>query len=187
MFLFTYWKRLREDYSESYVFTSAFYVLFGLTISVLISLYYFDDWWFWFGFIGALAGTFAAIFKFKLRAFETIESSVLGTLNILILVFFYDFVVNLKIISGIASLIILFLIALFIYLDKNYKNYVWYKSGKVGFSGLAILGVFFLIRGTVALFLGDVISFVSGYDTFLSIIISFVSFLMVFNLSRTRI
>lgn len=186
MFLFTFWKRLREDYNESFIFNSSFYVLFGIVISVLASLYFFEKWWFWFGLFGAVLGTLVAILRFKLRVLETLESSVLGGLNLLILVFFYDFVVNLKILSGVASLVILMLIALFIYLDKHYKDFSWYKSGRIGFSGLTILGLFFLIRAAVALVFKDMVSFVSEYEVALSAAVSFISFLAVFNLSRIK-
>ncbi|OGM28713.1 hypothetical protein A2962_02520 [Candidatus Woesebacteria bacterium RIFCSPLOWO2_01_FULL_39_61] len=186
IFLFIFWNRLREDYSESIIFTSAFYVLFGMFISTLASLYFFEKWWFWLALLGGVVATWLAIFRFKLRVFEVVESNVLGSLTLLSLVYLYNLVQSKDILSGSATLICLALIILFIYFDKHYKDFTWYKSGRIGFSGLTILGLFFLIRAAVALFFHDMISFVSGYEVVLSGIIAFVSFLTVFNLAKVK-
>lgn len=186
IFLFVFWKRLREDYSETIIFTSAFYVLFGIFISDLIALYFFEKWWFWLGLLGGTIGIILAIFRFRLRVFEVVESGVLGSLALLSMVYLYSLVQDRDILAGSATLICLALIILFVYFDKHYKDFTWYKSGRIGFSGLTILGLFFLIRAAVALFFNDMISFVSGYEVVLSGVLAFVSFLTVFNLARVK-
>ena len=127
-----------------------------------------------------------AIFRFKLRIFEVVESGVLGSLSLLSLVYLYALLENGDILAGSGILICIALIILFIYFDKHYKYFTWYKSGRIGFSGLTILGLFFLIRAAVALFFSDMISFVSGYEAVLSGVLAFVSFLTVFNLAKAK-
>src|SRR3989338_2205542 len=87
IFLFIFWNRLREDYSESIIFTSAFYVLFGMFISTLASLYFFEKWWFWLALLGGVVATWLAIFRFKLRVFEVVESKVAAGFFFLVFLF----------------------------------------------------------------------------------------------------
>jgi hypothetical protein len=81
-------------------------------------------------------------------------------------------------ISIAASLLVYFLV------HRQYKSFIWYRSGKRGFSGLFITGLFFLIRSVVSLIKPELTIMVTTYDIFISGLISFVSFLNIFILGK---
>lgn len=178
------WRRLREDYSSNVLFTSGFLVIFGITLGILLSLRFSPLWWFWLGSVGAVIGFFVGYLRFKFRIFEVLEAQFVSILPWLILVFLYDAILKSNLISLLFSVLILAIIALFYWLDANYKNFLWYKSGRVGFSGLMSLGIFFLARATIATFLGNMLSFVGTIEVIISGISAFITFLLLFNLSR---
>jgi len=187
VFIFIMWKRLREDYGDTTVFTSSFYIIFGILAGVLFSLYFNHEWWFWSGLAGSFVGYAASIIKFKLRAFEVLEPNVLGIMVLLGLVFIYDYIERGDLPSAAGFFVLVLLFVLFAVLNRHYKNFSWYKSGRIGFSGLAILGLFFLIRAAVAVFSFNVISFVGkGPEVILSGVLAFGSFLLLFNISEVK-
>jgi hypothetical protein len=88
--------------------------------------------------------------------------------------------------SFIGFIVIILLIVLFYFLDAHYKKFTWYKSGRVGFTGLTTLGLLLLLRAAVAPIVPDMLSFSGKYEAIISGILAFVSFLLVFNLARTQ-
>lgn len=182
--LYIFWKRLKEDYINNQIFTTFFYSLFGIAFSVILSNRFFPKYWFWAGFFGLNFGLGIGVLRFKLRTYETMESAVISFLMIICGIFLFSgFSTQDKFALGYAIINILLLTLFFIF-DKHYKQFNWYKSGRVGFSGLAVLGIFFLIRTIIASGVGDMISFLGKTDIILSGVISFISFLALFNLSR---
>ena len=184
IFLFFFWKRLKEDYLSSQIFTSAFYVVLAILLAKALSLRFFPNYWFW----AALAATALAIaigiLRYHLRAFEALEAVGVGLLPWLGLTFLADFANNSASPSGLSALVVASLIVLFFFLDARYKSFAWYKSGRVGFAGLTVLGIFFLIRAAVAAFFTNMLSFMGPRESILSGTIAFVLFLTVFNLAR---
>lgn len=185
-FLFLFWKRLKEDYLSKDIFSAAFYILAGITLSLLISRNFLPRWWFWLVFLGVILGGTWAIVKFKLRVFETIEALVFSLLPWLSLIFLLDSVKNANTLSLIGFLVILIFLLSFVAIDSRYKRFTWYKSGRVGFSGLTILGTFFLLRTFIAGSFTGVLSFAGRIDAVLSGVVAFFSFLMIFNISRQK-
>lgn len=184
LFLFIFWKKLKEDYLSTQIFNTSFYVLVAILIAHLLSKNFFQDSWFWLTFSGIGAGLTLGIVRYRLRIFETLEGATISFLPWLGLIFLLDSIVNSSLTSLIGSLVILGLIFLYLFLDKHYKEFSWYKSGRVGFSGLTVLGIFFLIRAFVAASFDDVVSLGMGYDALLSGVAAFTSFIAVFNLAR---
>jgi hypothetical protein len=187
LFLFLFWRRLKEDYVDEIIFTTAFSILLGSAVGLVFSINYYHDWWFWFGFLGSLLGLCWGIYRFKLKVFEAIEAFVAGCLPLYGLVMLVDWVRRANAYSGIGFFIVLALFALFLFLGRHYKNFHWYRSGKIGFSGLTTLGLFFLTRTAIATFSFDVLSFVGQSDAILSGILAFGCFLAIFNLARREI
>lgn len=182
--LFIFWKRLKEDYISNMIFTTSFYILVGVALASLLSFYIVPAWWFWVNILGIAAGLTLGIVRYRLKVFETIDALVPG-------MFFWlsmHFLRNAISVSDIASLIafaaLMILIVLFFVLDNQYKKFAWYKSGRIGFSGLTVLGAFFLARAIVAASFPNVLSFVGKADIIISSIMAFFSFLSVYNLSR---
>jgi len=184
IFLFSFWKKLREDYTHTQIFTTGFYAIAGAALGAIISDNFFPEWWFWMGLLGSFLGLFTGIVRFKLRIFETFESFVFGALFVITLIFAYHWYANSSLSIGIGLFVLVLLILFFMVLDKHYKRFTWYRSGRVGFTGLSVFGIFFLIRAAVAAILPDVLSFVGNIETILSGVISFIAFLTVFNLAR---
>ena len=184
LFLFFFWQKLKEDYTRNQVFTTAFYTLFGVGAGNIIANFFAAPWWFYLGLVGGSLGILVGIFRFKLRIFETVEGGILGGLILILFAFLHDFTINKTVFSGIGSVVLILGIFLYFLLNKHYKHFTWYASGKVGFSGLVIAGGFFLIRSLVALKFLSVLSFVGSYETLISGVAAFVCFMLLFNLAR---
>jgi hypothetical protein len=187
IFLFIFWKRLKEDYVSSMIFTTAFYMLVGILLGRLVSFYFVPKWWFWTESLGLATGLSLGILRHKLRVFESIEAVVPGLLVWLSLFFLENAIDESSLSSLFSSLVVILFVVLFFFLDNRYKGFAWYKSGRIGFSGLTALGVFFLARAVVAATFPYVLSFVGTWDAIISSIIAFFAFLTVFNLARQKI
>ncbi len=183
LFLFLFWTRLKEDYTQNQIFTTGFYVLLGIGSGNILAVNFFRDWWLWSGFLGGVIGLLLGIRRFRLRFFETLEAFVISGLSLFLVVSISDCIGKYSIDSlalcfGIASFIILF-----VFLDKHYRKFSWYKSGRVGFSGLTVLGTFFLVRSIVAMIYPHMLSFAGDIEVVVSGVLSFLSYMAVYNLS----
>jgi len=187
VFLFLFWNRLREDYLSNQVFSSAFLIIIGVLLFYLISVLYFPFFWFWLTFLGFWLGFMLSVIKFGLKIYETLEASLVSIIPWLSFVFLGDSINNKNLISLLVFGFTIAVIPLYVFLNKRYKDFSWYKSGKIGFAGLTSIGIYFLARGLVAIFFPFVLSFVGDYETILSGIVAFCFFLLVFNLSRKDI
>lgn len=187
VFVFLFWRRLKEDYADEVVFSSAFLILGSALLLNLVSQKFFPGWWFWASTLGAVVGFLGAVIRFKLMVFETIEALVISGLSWLSLVFLQDSISSSSAPSLGGFLATFFLVGLFFFLDAHYKKFSWYKSGKVGFSGMTTLGIFFLVRAVVASTFPFMISFVGRLDAIISGVLAFLAFLTVFNLSRQKL
>ncbi len=186
LFFFLFWRKLKEDYDSSRIFTFALFVALGVIIFSFISQKVLPQWWFWADCLGATLGFVLGRLRFKFRFFENLEAVTIGLLPWLSVIFLQDAILNSSWSSLIAFVVLLVIIAFYVFLDTHYKKFTWYKSGKVGFSGLTTLGVFFLIRTAVAAGFPSMLSFLGPIDSIISGVIAFTSFLLVFNLSRQQ-
>ena len=184
--LFVFWRKLKDDYSSQIIFSLAFFILFGTLLGYVISLWQLKIWFFWLELMGAFVGLTLGVLKFKTRFYEILEAMVVSMLPVLAIFFLNDSVSNSSLVSFIAFTTILFLIFVYYLLDVHYKEFSWYKSGKIGFSGLAVLGLLFLIRAGVAIFYAGVLSFVGKSEVFVSGPLAFMSFLVIFNLGNVK-
>jgi hypothetical protein len=187
VFLFLFWKRLKYDYSSEMIFGAAFSVLAGMTIGLLLSLKIMPAGFFLFSFVGSLVGLGLSIFKLKMRFYETLEALVVSMLPWVSFVFLQDSVIHASLNSFIAFLGTLIFVFISYYLDLHYKNFSWYKSGKIGFTGVVILGLFFTTRVVLAIFKVGVISFVGlKLEIVVSGVIALISLLLLLNLSNVK-
>lgn len=184
IFLFIFWKRLKEDYASEIVFKSATYIFIGILVGWLVSVRFFAEWFFWFEFIGAIGGVYFSSRYLRLRFYETLEAFVISVLPWLSLTFLKSSVVGSSFASFIAFLVTLVMIFVYYFLDYHYKEFTWYRSGKIGFAGLLTMAILFLIRSSLALFGIHVLSFVSKFEGVISGSFAFICFLMIFNLGR---
>jgi hypothetical protein len=187
IFLFIFWKRLKEDYSGDIIFGSAVYILLGVLLFWTISFRFLPAWFLWFSFLGSAFGLTFAIFKFKLKFYETLEALVISMLPWIGFIFLADSVVSSSLVSFIAFLTTLVLIFISYYFDTHYREFTWYKSGKIGFSGLSILVLIFAIRLGIAILKVPVLSFVGwNYEAMISGILASLSLGMLFRLARLQ-
>ena len=186
LFLFLFWKKLKEDYGSESIFTFAVFMLLGMGIFSFVSQKILPQWWFWANCLGATLGFILGRLKFKFRFFESLEAAIIGLLPWLSFIFLHDAISSTSLPSLLAFIILLLIIVFYIFLDAHYKKLTWYKSGKVGFSGLTTLGVLFLVRTAVAAGFPSMLSFLGPIDSIISGVIAFTSFLLVFNLSRQQ-
>jgi hypothetical protein len=186
IFLFLFWRKLKEDYFPSLIFSTAFYMLLGIAVGILLSKLFFPPLWFWSTFVGISCGVSLGIIRFRLRTYETIEAAAISILPWVTLVFLTDAAKTSSLSSFIAGVGCVLLIVLYKFVYSRYKNFSWYASGRVGFSGLVTLAVFFLARACLALFFPSVLSFVK-VETLISASVAFGLMLAIFNLARKKI
>lgn len=184
LFLYIFWVRLREDYTANQIFTATFYVLLGIGFGNILADNFFPPWWFWATFFGGILGLAIGIWRFSLRIFEAMEAYIISGLALLFVVSTEDFVRKYSQSSLMLLISVLFFIVLFIFFDKHYKKFTWYKSGRVGFTGLTVLGLFFLARSVVAMTDVSMLSLGGDLEVILSGVTSFVGFITVYNLSE---
>jgi hypothetical protein len=175
---------LKDDYSADQIFTTAFYIIVVAIVSQIISMRFFENWWFWIGFSATIAASVIGIRRFNMRTIETLESLFIAMQPVLFLFFSYRFYGSKNIFELVMAVVILFLFISFYVLDKHYKKFSWYKSGRIGFSGFMVTALLFLIRAVVASGNADVLSFSGKYEVVLSAAVSFLLFLEIYNLSR---
>jgi len=187
IFLFLFWKRLKEDYLPNQIFSTFFYILFFILLTYFISISFFPSWWFWSTYLGFLLGLVISIFRFKLKFYETYEAAFLGFLICFSLYLLGDSVKNLNAVSFFGFTVSMLLIGFFQFVDINYKNFSWYKSGRVGFTGLVISLLFFLVRLLTFLFFPNTLSLVYGFEIYIDSISSFIFLALTYNLSRRNL
>lgn len=187
VFLFIFWKRLREDYSSEIIFKAAFFILIGILIGFLVSFKFLTIASFWFTLVGAFWGLGFAIFNLRVRFYETLEAFIISAFPWLSFIFLLDSVFHSSLSSFLAFVGILIFVFISYYLDTHYKNFTWYKSGRIGFAGLVTLSLFFIVRSVLAIFTIHMLSFVGlKVEAIISGAAAFVCFILLFNLGRTE-
>lgn len=189
IYLFFPWRKLRDDYEVKNIFrlgfTSIFFMFLFSYITFAVSKNYLkineiiwnhNSFWFWGAFLGWIASIVLFTSFYKMRIFETLEGFLVGFLWLS----FIFFLINLKI-----EAIIFIIFLLFYYLlDNKYKFFSWYKSGRVGFSGLSILGIFFIARSLISFVWPYYYSYSGKIDPVLSSAVAFLCFFSLYNLSK---
>jgi hypothetical protein len=184
VFLFIFWKRLKEDYASEIIFKLATYILTAMFISWLISIRFFLEGFLWFEFIGGIIGLGISFRLLKVRFYETLEAFVIASLPWVALTLLKSSVVDSSLSSFIAFIASLVMIFVYYFLDYHYKEFTWYKSGKIGFSGLTTLALIFVTRSLLALTGIHVLSFVSKFEGIISGAFAFICFILIYNLGR---
>jgi len=187
LFIYLFWRRLKEDYSSDIIFSTALTTLLGLGVALFIALYVFPKYWFWITFVGASIGMLVGVVKYNLRIYEVIEGMVISLLPWLGLVYLVMAVSSRSAIMLVGFAIVLLCLVIYGVLNKYYRGFSWYKSGKVGFAGITTLGVYFLARAVVAIASSDMLSFIGKYEVVVSALATFVCFAALFRLSKKAV
>jgi len=183
-FLFIFWKRLKEDYIGNQIFGIAVIMLISLILSKIIANQFAPNFWFWFSLIGQIFAISLGVLRYHTKLIETFEAGIVAYLPLIAFYFLSDAVKNSNQFSLIGSAVVTLLFTLFFIVVKRYKKFTWYKSGRVGFSGLFVFTIFFVIRSIVALIWDGVLSFSGSYDFYFSMIVVFFSIFLIYKLGR---
>ncbi len=186
IFLFLFWKRLKEDYASEIIFKAATYILVGIGIGWIAAAKFFPAWFFWASTAGGFTGLSFAILRFRVKFYETLEAFIISSSPWLGLVFLENSVARSSLSSFLAFIVMLVLVFVSYYLDTHYKRFTWYHSGKIGFTGLAVAIIFFLVRTAIAITKVPMLSFVGQGEAVISGTMALVSFLLLFNLGRVK-
>lgn len=186
LFLFIFWKRLKDDYSSELIFQIATAVLIGLALGFIASKVFFPLWFFWMSITGYLIGITFMTIKFKLRTYGTLEAAIMAGIPFISLMFFKDSITNYSLNSFLAFVGTLVLIFLIFWFDLNYKSFTWYSSGKIGFAGLFTSILFFTARTVIAIFGITMVSFVGKFEAIVSGITAMLCIGLLVNLGRKR-
>jgi len=184
VFLFVVWKRLKEDYPAENVFSLCFITTLGMVLGYLLAKLFAPSYWFWMEVSGILLGLVFLTIKKGLKFYETFEALFIAFLTWFGIYWVFLFIKTPAITSLLASLLIVSFIILFYLLDANYKDFTWYKSGRIGFAGLTTAGLFFLSRSAIAFLFPFMLSFSGKTDAYISGAASFIIFLLVYNLAK---
>jgi hypothetical protein len=186
LFLFVFWKRLKEDYSSIIIFQTSAAILTGIGLGWLLSRLFFQTWFCWTSALFAVLSMGLMLAKFKLRFYETFEALIMAVMPWLALIFLVNSVVASSLTSFLAFTAILVMIFASYYLDVNYKSFTWYRSGRIGFAGLSVGIILFLARTVLAIFSVAMLSFVGKFELVLSGAMTLVCSILLFNLGRNK-
>jgi hypothetical protein len=128
--------------------------------------------WFWGALLGLSIGFITSQKLFNLPLYEALEAAIVGFL-------FASPLITKEWTFSVIILIVFYM------LKSRYKSFRWYKSGKVGFAGLATMGMFFTIRSFLA-FIGNTMLVFTGIgkvEVVLCAALAFLCFFAVYNLS----
>ena len=185
VFLFTLWKGLREDYKINSIFTFGFSVLFFVVAGLFLSSVINRGIWLWAAVLGMCFGLLLGVAKTGIRLLDAVESGVLSLLFLMECAMTGLFLSLYSPSTFAAGVFVLWLILLYYYLKTRYKSLSWYKSGKIGFSALSVLIVFFVTRIPVALFFPNMISFLGKIDALPSALVALIFIFGLVRLSKT--
>lgn len=196
VFLFMFWRRLKEDYASQLVFSSGFIILISTVLSADVlglivrntpenGIFVPSQFWFWGGTIGFVVGLSIVRYTKKLKLVETFEAAALAGSIPLATIYFSDFVKTQSAPSAAFGILIILLLVIFYFLERRYRRFSWYKSGRVGFSGLAVVGIFFLLRIIAGLTGTPVFSIMGKIDIIVSAVSAFLIFFSLYNLAES--
>lgn len=157
---YIFWKKLKEDYHDSEIFTLTFYSL-GLALASYIivdSLYPRAHLW-----IPAMCSAIVIYWKsnkYQMRFFEVLEAFVPAFFAF---IFFAALAhafngISLQEIAGELSAVSLAGLVYW-YTSKNFRRFTWYPSGKLGISSLSSLAVWSSGRAILAMYAPSMLSF----------------------------
>lgn len=184
IFLFIFWKRQKEDFDSAVIFKMATYILVGTAVGLLASRLFMKELWLWSAFLGGTGGLALLTWKMKTNFYETFEAFLIGGLPWIAIIFLSDSATHSSLASFIGFLVILLIIFISYWLDAHYKRFSWYRSGKMGFTGITTLSLVFALRFGLAIFGLVVLSFVSKFEALLSGFGMLVSLYFLFSLGR---
>lgn len=186
IFFFLLWKTLKDDYQYEKIFNFAFFILFGLFFGLLISKYLAGIYWFWLTLSGSIIGFIISLIRQKMKFYESFEAFVISLLPWISLIYLADSINKSSLSSFLMFWMGLICISLFFFFKSFYRSFTWYKSGRVGFSGLSAALIFFLFRALISFLFPNILSLVGRPEIFLSGSAALLTTILLYNLSINK-
>lgn len=183
-FVFTLWKKLKEDYYPERIFNTAFIIISALFLASFLVFTPFYNFTFWFQVVVVFVGTYFLSKKFDIRLNELFDALIAGILPWLVASFLFTTINLSDVYHFIFTWVLVFLFAVYIFLNSIYKKITWYQSGKLGLSAVVVTILFFISRAIISLFNFNLTTFVAGLDLWFSVAFAFVFFLLLLRLSK---
>ena len=180
-FLFIFWRNLKDDYIASQIFSCAFWIIILFLLGLFVS-YFLKQYQFFICFFSLSIGYIIGSYRNHIKFYEGLDSFVAATLLSLAfssLIIFNSYSFPLMIFYIFIYLIMI----IYILVKRQYKSFIWYRSGKRGFSGLFCIGLFFLGRSLLSIIIPNLTLFLTEYEIFISGLISLFAFLNIFVLA----
>jgi hypothetical protein len=159
IWLFTSWKNLRQDYQEDqivpltfesmliFLFASRFlYIVlnfdeFGYNLIRWLNVFSLPGFNFWAGFLVLLVFVYIFSRRHELVFLDIIEKLTIPLVKTFIIVTLGYFLFSPSIYSLLIFILPIALLLFSLYL-RNYRSFLWYPSGRVGFMFFALTGIF---------------------------------------------
>ncbi len=186
LFLFILWKKLRDDYLSQQIFSTGFFI--ATLIMVLKITYYllnYPDNIFIIILILAISAI-VAIRRFRFNTLEFTDSLVISFLS-WHAISQLAYILKLDLQAALELLASCILIFVFLFLQPRYKSFNFYKSGKIGFCGMAVISLYFLYRTAIAMISDDMLFFSKFVDLSIALTVFLVSTLTTINLSAKKV
>lgn len=148
-FLYFLWRKLKEDYQYERIFNLGFSTIIGIFISHLFILYFHLSYQFWIYLLGAILGSSFLVVKQRMKFFEVFEGLTVGLYAYSIIVYLSDAITSKSLNSFLLFWFSSISMLVYFYLNSKYRSFVWYKSGRVGFSSMVSLIIFFISRAVM--------------------------------------
>ena len=171
LFVYLTWRNLRENYEEDKIVSYSWLALLGFLVGgrIVYGLVNFgvwnDSWMSWFSiwskpgidYVGGfLALILTSTIYAKLNNWKVIPFFEDGLINDLVLLSFLiaDEFVRTKFDLMIGTYLLFLILVVFLvkFLKKKYRSFIWYKSGKKGFTFLLTMFLSFLTLGFLRMF-----------------------------------
>ncbi len=193
-YLFILWRNLKEDYPSAQIFSIGIQTIIGLFLggvlaqflssSIHVRFLNASELWFW----GAFGGFFLVfsilVRRAHMRYWEVFQNAFLGIL--LALFVFLVFLVPSMGMSAIYLVVLVIIsLATFLLIQKNYRRFAWYRSGRVGVAGIIAAAVFFMGRAVIAAMGLPMLSLAGSIDVVASSLVAFLLFFNAYNISQT--
>ncbi len=196
VFVFMFWRRLKEDYSSDILFSagvsmaictmlfSAIFFYIANFFFAKSAVFYPEGMWFWGAVVGYLIAYAVSVWRYEMKVYEVFDAAGIALLLWYAEIIFAYSIIPLYI-SGLAFFSAVFIFYLsFVWLQKNYKRLSIFRNSRAGAPGLAIIGALFFVRVLAAYFVPSLVSLVGPIDIVPSSVVAFLLFFSVYNLSE---
>lgn len=167
IYLFIFWRRLKDDYITNQIFGVAFFSVFALLLSITAS-YWFPNLWFWISLLSVLIAGIIGAIKHRIKLFEYFDAQISGFIPLLMIGFILGSINNWDVVNYLIVLLLFGILVFNVYLNGSFKKFKWYRSGNAGFPAMVTLAIIMLTRIAVAVVNPWMLSFVNG-DIYISV------------------